>query len=195
MKSSHKVQSCRSVVERMFASLKKWEVLFGSDVDSIEKLEKELDCAMALHNLIILQREDMMHMIPARAKFSKNAHIITPSLEPSMKFPPKLALESPKVPVHVKEFHVALAQLSPMIVKLLEATGRDQIFTGRVAKRGLNLWEAGNVLQIMVERHELDNWWIRFSVGASIKFPTYKCYCVLNHISGLVKFICECKGG
>jgi len=179
----------------MFASLKKWEVLFGADVESIETSEKELDCAMALHNLIILQREDRMHMIPKREKFSKNAHIITPSLEPSMKFPPKLSLQSAKVPVHVREFHEAMLQLSPMLVKSLEAEGRDAIFSSRVAKRGINLFLGGNVLQIMVERHELDNWWIRFSVGASIKFPTYKCYCILNHVTGVVNVVCECKGG
>ncbi len=39
-------------MERMFARLKKWEILSGGLVDSIDTKEMELDCAMALQNLI-----------------------------------------------------------------------------------------------------------------------------------------------
>ncbi len=41
-------------MERMFARLKKWEILSGGLVDSIDTKEMELDCAMALQNLIEL---------------------------------------------------------------------------------------------------------------------------------------------
>jgi hypothetical protein len=78
----------------MFARLKKWEILSGGLVDFIDTKEMELDCAMALQNLVERFKLGLGADIPARAPFSANAHIITADLEPSMKIPAALALDS-----------------------------------------------------------------------------------------------------
>ena len=57
--------------------------------------------------------------IPARAPFSANAHIITPDLEPSMKIPKTVAMDSPKMPAHVVRFHDALSTIAPKLNMVL----------------------------------------------------------------------------
>ena len=72
---------------------------------------------------------------------------------------------------------------------------KENIFTPRVAKRGENKFSGGNVLQLRVEEWQLGDWLVRFSVGASMKAPVYKCFCVLNKTEGVLKQVCECKNG
>jgi hypothetical protein len=189
------VQSYRGLVERMFARLKKWDVLSGGLVDSIDTKEMELDCAMALQNLVELFKLGLGDDIPDRAPFSANAHIITADLEPSMKIPAALALDSVKIPDHVRRFHAALSTIVPRLNKVLLAENGERIFTPRLEQRGINLFLGGNVLQYMLDEEDLDVWRVRVSVGASMKPPTYKCYTRLNANQGVIQQICECKNG
>jgi hypothetical protein len=108
IKKSHVVQSHRGLIERMFACLKKWDILFGGHVDSINTSEMELDCAMALQNLLEMERLKLLDLIPARPRFAPDSHITTPKTDPSMQYPAAVKLESPKVPVHVREFHAEM---------------------------------------------------------------------------------------
>ena len=101
--ATHVVQSHRGMVERAFAKLKKWGGLSGGSVDSIDTKEKELDCAMALQNLIERFRMNLQAGIPARAPFSADAHIITPDLEPSMKIPKTVAVSYTHLDVYKRQ--------------------------------------------------------------------------------------------
>ena len=195
MAKTHLVQSYRGLIERMFARLKKWGILSGGAVDSIDRKEIELDCAMALQNLIERFRLDIVAGIPARAPFAPDSHIITPDLEPSMKIPRGYPLNSEKVPIHVRKFHGALSTIVPKLEQILSAAGNERIFTPRLAKRGNNLFLGGNVLQYMVEEEDLGVWRVRISVGASMKTPIYKCYARLDANVGVLRQICECKNG
>jgi hypothetical protein len=195
LKATHKVQSYRGLIERMFARLKKWEVLFGALVESIDTKEMELDCAMALQNLIELFRLKLQDSIPARAPFSANAHIITRNLDPILKIPPVVALDSAKMPPHVVAFHGAMSTMYPTIRKKALGLPGAVIFPPRLLKRGENLFKSGNVVQFMVQDEGLGVWRIRFSVAASMKFPVYKCYAILNAEHGVQKSFCECKNG
>jgi hypothetical protein len=87
LRKSHVVQSFRGLIERMFARLKKWGVLIGGSVESVEIMELELDAAMALQNLNELARLERMDLIPPRPQFAPLSHIITPDLEPSLRIP------------------------------------------------------------------------------------------------------------
>ena len=87
MKKSHVVQSHRGLIERMFARLKKWGILSGGSVDSVDTLELELDAAMALQNLNDMDRLGLFHLIPARPPFAPSSHIITRDLAPNLKIP------------------------------------------------------------------------------------------------------------
>lgn len=195
LKKSHKVQSHRGLIERMFARLKKWQVLFGNLVDSIDTKEKELDCAMALQNLIELDRMELLNMIPGRPPFAPGSHIITPDLQPSMKFPAAVSLASDKVPQHVRAFHAAMSSIAPMLKAQVLRIGSGNIFSERVVKRGDAKFLGGNVLQFQLQQQPLDQWWVRASVGASMKTPVYKCYFVLDANKGVTESCCECKNG
>lgn len=195
LKKSHKVQSHRGLIERMFARLKKWQILFGNQVDSIDRKEKELDCAMALQNLIELDRMDLLGMIPARPSFAPGCHIITPDLEPSMKFPAAVSLTSDKVPQHVRAFDTAMSSIAPLLKNLVQRIGSGSIFSERVVKRGDAKFLGGNVLQFQLQQRPLDQWWVRASVGASMKTPVYKCYFILDANKGVAGACCECKNG
>ena len=183
------------MVERAFAKLKKWGGLSGGSVDSIDTKEMELDCAMALQNLIERFRMKLQDGIPARAPFSANAHIITPDLEPSMKIPKTVAMDSPKMPAHVVKFHTALSSIAPKLNLVLLNVRGQGIFTPRVEDRGQNLFSGGNVLQFMVAEEEFETWRVRVNVGASMKAPIYKCYVRLNANEGVIEQACECKNG
>ena len=189
------VQSHRGMVERAFAKLKKWGGLSGGSVDSIDTKEKELDCAMALQNLIERYRMKLQDGIPARAPYSANAHIITPDLEPSMKIPKTVAMDSRKMPAHVRRFHNALSTIAPKLNRILLDVQGEGIFTPRVVNRGRNLFSGGNVLQFMVAEEQFATWRVRVSVGASMKAPTYMCYVRLNANVGVIAQACECKNG
>ncbi len=189
------VQSHRGLIERMFAKLKKWDVPTGGSVDSIDTKEMELDCAMAIQNLIELARFGRAGDIPARGKYSVNAHIMTKNVDPKMSIPKSLKLDSPKMPVQVVKFHQAMASIYPKIRKQVLSIAGDVIFLPRLSKRGENLFKGGNVLQFMVQHDGLDVWRVRMSVAALMKFPTYKCFALLSKDEGVKAQACECKNG
>lgn len=179
----------------MFARLKKWLILSGGSVDSIEIKEMELDAAMALQNLNDLDRLGLMHLIPARPQFAPSSHIITPDLEPSLKIPKSVSVGDAKFPAHLVRFHGALSAIVPQLAKMVIGVPGHIIFTSRVSKRGENLFVGGNVLQIQAEQEGLDVWRVRFSVGASMKAWRYQCWARLRSVEGVLASCCECKNG
>ena len=195
MKKSHVVQSHRGLVERMFARLKKWEVLSGGSVESIEIKEMELDAAMALQNLNELVRLNFMHLIPDRPQFAPGSHIITRDLEPSLKIPKSVSVADAKFPQHLREFHGALSTIGPKLRKIIQAVPGNVIFTTRTLKRSENLFLGGNVLQIQAEEEGLGVWRVGFRVGASMKAVIYHCYARLRADEGVLHSCCECKNG
>lgn len=189
------VQSHRGLIERMFARLKKWEVLFDGLVNSADTWEMELDCAMALQNLLEMERLNLLDMIPARPHFAPGSHIITPNLAPSMKWPKPLSWNHVKMPVHLKDFYRDMSTIAPKLRTIVLQLPGGVKFSPSVMKRGEAKFLGGNVLQVQVQKTPADQWWVRFSVGASMKAPTYKCYCILDANTGLIDQICECKNG
>ncbi len=97
MKKTHIVQSYRGLVERIIRRLKEFACVQGGIVESVEKLERLLDNVCAQHNLKELARQKLLHKIPAVAPCAPGSHIITPDLEPSMKIPRAVTLQSPQM--------------------------------------------------------------------------------------------------
>ena len=170
-------------------------MLIGALVDAIATMEMELDCAMALCNLLLRGRLNLLASIPVRPRHAPRSHIITPNLEPSMKIPKAVKLSDVRFPAHIKDFCAALTSIAPTLRKITACVGRFTIFTDRVLKRGDNLFLAGNVLQITAEHVNLDVWRVLFLVGASMKRVLYRCYAELNQNEGVVASACECKNG
>lgn len=179
----------------MFSHLKKWEILHGGSVDSIKTKEKELDVAMALHNLNLRARLDLLRAIPTRAKYPPGCQIITSDLEPKISIPKFLKPTDAKFPSHLTAFIAALSSIGPTLHKIVIAARQFDIFSDRTKKRGENLFLGGCVLQISVEKEDLDVWRVRFLVGASRKHCIYRCYARLNQDSGILSSICECMAG
>jgi hypothetical protein len=61
-----------------------------------------------------------------------------------------------------------MSDIAPELRKAIVGVRGKNIFTERTRKRGKNLFKGGNVLQVLVEEQPLDNWLVRFTVGASI---------------------------
>lgn len=195
MNKTHLVQSHRGLIERMFARLKKWEVLFDGVINAADTWEMEVDCAMALQNLLEMERLNILDMIPARPQFAPGSHIITPDLAPSMKWPKPVAWNNANMPSHLKDFHREMSTMAPLLRKIVLQTPDWVKFSPTVVKRGEAKFLGRNVLQVQVKKTPVGQWWVRLSVGASMKAPTYKCYCILDSNKGLVDQICECKNG
>lgn len=195
LKKTHVVQSHRGHVERIIRKLKEFHCLQGGVVESIENMEMELDNTCAQHNLKTLYRLGLEKEIPKKAPCAPNALIITPDLDPSLKIPHPVALDSPKMPQHIVNFHQELGSIVPELEKILLGEGKEICFTNRVLARGKSLLEGCNVLQIQVQ-NELDGLFtLRFSVGASMKAPVYNCYVQVKKTQGVIRQACECKNG
>ncbi len=95
----------------------------GGIVESVEKLERLLDNVCAQHNLKELARQKLLHKIPAVAPCAPGSHIITPDLEPSIKIPRAVTLQSPQMPPHVKAFHEGLKLIAPDLKNILKGKG------------------------------------------------------------------------
>lgn len=195
MKKTHIVQSHRGLVERIIRRLKEFACVQGGKIESIEKLEQLLDNVCAQHNLKELARQQLLHTIPKVAPCAPGSHIFTPDLEPSIKIPRAVTLDSPKMPAHVKVFHEEMTSIAPELSSILKGEGMLSCFTNRVLARGRNLFEGANVLQTVVQDEGDGLYTLRFLVGASMKSPAYKCYVQLKKGLGVCRQACECKNG
>ncbi len=189
------VQSHRGLVERMIRCLKEFGISQGGSVDSIEKLELEVDVVCALHNLKVLCREGRMEAVPRRARFAPSTHIFTPDLEPPLKIPACVPLDSPKVPSHVSRFREELSSVVPKLEAILNGSDSDNPFSQRVLARGKNLADGCNVLQVAVQDDDDGLYTLKFNVGASMKSVVYDCFVQVKKDVGIIQQACECKHG
>src|SRR3990167_10063375 len=150
---------------------------------------------MALHNLNLRDRLKLMGIIPKRAKCAAGSHIMTWEIPPKMAIPKAVKETDANFPLHVKEFIDGLTFMGPTLHKIAVAIKPFDIFSDTNLKRGENLFLGGNVVQIAVQEEQLGIWRVRFNVGASRKFTTYKCYARLNKDAGVLASVCECKAG
>jgi hypothetical protein len=179
----------------MFALLKLFLILQGGQCDSIVTKEMELDCALALLNLLTRERFDLMGDIPNRAPFAPSSLIITPTRENIVKLPTKIDMNDPAFPPHLIQFHTFLSYHVAEISKALADASADQIFSSRVAARGRNLLHGGNILQIGARHVNDGQWIIRVCVGASMKGVNYNCYVRMQLGSHHFETTCECIAG
>ena len=189
MQDTHKVQSHRGLIERRLLTLKRHKVLQDGKADSIETKEKELDVVMCLSNGNLAATEKRLPDPTSRPPHPKDAHIITPNLEVPQRYPEKLPKQ---LPPHLLDFEVALRTVAPDLKRTMERSHVHQKFSGRVVKRGENLWKGGNVLQIQVQNVELDLWWIKMHVAPSLRGGSYQCLLRFTKNSHAFESMCDC---
>ena len=192
---THIIQSNRSVIERSIGELKDFQILSGGSCDSIVQKEKELDAALSLHNLIRMYRDGRFETIPEHAPCLPGAHIITPSEPKLPSIPKEVSVADQDFPPHLATFHQDLTKHAKQMRQWLYDASRDQIFSNRVAQRGVNLVNGGNVLQIAVHQRGDSVWIVRAEVGASMKGVSYILYLELTIGSNVFKATCECLAG
>lgn len=195
MKATHKVQSHRGVIERMFAHLKKWQILQNGTIEEIEKLEKVMDVAMALHNLNLRDRDGLMEGIPAQKPRSIRGHIITKDGEPDFKIPQAMSANNTKFPSQWQTFKERMTVITPGLDLVLKKEGNDAIFSVRVIQRGKNLFQGGNVAQIQCQMRPQDVIRVKAVVHASMKSASYECFFELQKGDILIRQACMCKSG
>ena len=157
--------------------------------------EKELDVAMALENLILLERGGSLDTIVARAPFAPAAHIITPDQEVPLSIPKARSVQDADIPSHVKDFHEDLTVHAKQIENWLWDGSKEQVFSNRVEKRGDNLVKGGNVLQLSTHQVVDHVWMVCAAVGAVMKGVIYKSYVKITIGSNLFDCACECMAG
>ena len=113
MKAAHRVQSIRGIIERGFAALKKWFILFGGNSTSIKTKEMELDLAAALENLWKRFKANLVEGIPARAPHPMDAHIITKPTDAQLKIPRQIDFKSDHFPRHLLDSYDFLRAVVP----------------------------------------------------------------------------------
>ena len=72
------MQSVRAVVEQTIADLKLAKVMNGNKISEVARLEKVLDCVIALHNLRVLLKANKAFDIPKRRSAVPGAHVFKP---------------------------------------------------------------------------------------------------------------------
>jgi hypothetical protein len=186
------VQSHRGLIERRLQTLKRHRVLQDSKADSIETKEKELDVVMSISNGNLAATENRLPDHTGRPPHAEGAHIITPNLDVPRRHPKKAPNELPQ---NVLDFQEAFHAVANDLKRTMERSHVHQKFSGRVVKRGENLWKGGNVLQIQVQNVELDLWWVKMHVAPSLRAGSYQCILKFTKNSHAFESMCDCTNG
>lgn len=198
MKSSHKVQSTRAVVEQTIADLKCAKVMEGNKIATAVEFETALDCVMALHNLRVLLKSNPQFDIPTRRSPLPREHIFTP-LVPENDVDLKIPADAPKLALpeyqHIRKFKDFLPSAAGAIADALELHGQDGVFFPTVRKRGESLYDGAYVLQLRVQEEQVDSWTVKYLVGASYSYETHTGYVYMSRDNAVKNSICDCYSG
>jgi hypothetical protein len=186
------------VVEQVFADLKLFKVMESNKIGSVEHFEKVLDCVIALHNLRVLRKLKPEFDIPPRPRAVPGEHIFRP-LIPTKDLDLKIPADPPKLNLpayaHIRKFKDFLSSAAPAIRKAMEKGGQEGVFFPTVRKRGRNLYNGAYVLQLRVQEEELDEWTVKYLVGASYSYETHTGYVKMSRGNAVIGSICDCFSG
>ncbi len=198
LKRSHKVQSTRVVVEQTIANLKLAKVMESNKIESVEMVEKLLDCVIALHIFRVLVKRVPDFDIPPRRAAIPGEHILKPLMpqkdvdQKIPEDPPNLALAEYR---HIRDFKDFLPSAARAIGKAMELRGDEGVFFPTVRKRGRNLYNGAYVMQLRVQPEELDVWTVQYVVGASYSYETHMGYVEMSRDNAVTRSICDCFSG
>lgn len=107
----HRLQSFRSVVERVFGSMTQWKVLKGDTLLGAEMLETWTTIVMALYNVSYLFTNNRENDLQEPPRQGRTDPIIRPKGNPSFRPPPESTFKALSKYPHV---HKVLAALPPL---------------------------------------------------------------------------------
>ena len=89
---------------------------------------------------------------------------------------------------HLKAFTELLTSADKAIREAIKLDGKECVFNPTVRQRGYNLYNGAYVLQLRVNNDEMDEWTVKYLVGASYSYEVHhglfqdvsgqRCYCV-----------------
>jgi hypothetical protein len=198
VKQSHKVQSARVVVEQTIRDLKCFEVMESNKINSAEEFEKVLDCVIALHNLKVLLKMDPNFDFPPRRTAIPGEHVFCP-LIPEKDVDLKIPADKPDLTEakyrHIRDFNDFLPSAAGAIKKAIDRDSPEHVFTPTVLERGKNLHDGAYVLQLRLQNEGLDDWTVKYLVGASYSYETHVGYFQMSKLNAAVRQICDCHSG
>ena len=188
------MQSVRAVIEQTIADLKLAKVMNGNKISLIARLEKVLDCVIALHNLRVLLKANKALDIPARRAPVLGAHVfkpLIPAKQVDLKIPAKKPdLDQPSLK-HLKAFMELLTSADKAIREAIKLDGKECVFNPTVRQRGYNLYNGAYVLQLRVNNDEMDEWTVKYLVGASYSYEVHMGYFRMSRDNAVIASICD----
>lgn len=198
MKESHKVQSVRAVVEQTIADLKWFRVMKSNKIRTAGDFDTLLDCAIGLHNLLVLLKLNDRFDIPPRRAALPREHVIQP-LVPENQVDLKIPEDEPDLyqanRQHIRKFTEFLPSAARAIRNALERGGEECVFYPTVLERGRNLYNGAYVLQLRVQEEAVGVWTIKYLVGASYSYQTHTGYVRVSQDNAAFNHICDCYSG
>jgi hypothetical protein len=175
--------------------LKVWAVLDGNKIESAVAFAQVLDCCMALHNFILEFNRDPQYQIPRRNRTIPGEHVFSPIEEKNLKIPaPPRQRVIDRAP-HVERFKTSLLSMrNELVVAVGEGDG-GAVFFPNVISRGKHLFDGAYVLQLQLQEGLVDDWFVRFKVGASYSYESHIGYLHLTRGKIVEASCCDCYAG
>ncbi len=192
------MQSVRVVVENTICDLKRFKVLDSNKFDSVDSFQVMLGCALGLHNFTVRTKENPKWDIPERRAAIVGEYIFGPSVpsnQVNLRIPPNPPdLELQKYS-HIRKFTAFLPSAAAAMAKAVKLAGDEGVFFPTVRERGKNLNDGAYVLQLKVQEELLDNWTVKYMVGASYSYEKHVGYVQMRRDNAVVAHICDCFSG
>ena len=192
------MQSVRVVVENTICDVKRFKVLNSNKFDSVISFQATLGCALALHNFTVRSKENPIWDIPECRAAIVDEYLFGPSIpwkDVNLHIPPNTPdLESQKLS-HIGKFIHFLPSVAAAMTKAVELAGDEGVFFPTVRERGRNLNAGAYLLQLRVQGEDLDNWTVKYTVGASYSYGKHVGYVQMRRDDAVVAHVCDCFSG
>ena len=192
------MQSVRVVVENTICDVKRFKVLNSNKFDSVNLFQATLSCALGLHNFTVRSKENPNWDIPERRAAIVDEYLFGPSIpskDVNLQIPPNPPdLKSNKLS-HIGHFIDFLPSVAAAMAKAVKLAGDEGVFFPTVRERGKNLNDGAYLLQLKVQGEHLDNWTVKYTVGASYSYENYVGYVQMRRDNAVVAHVCDCFSG
>jgi hypothetical protein len=153
--------------------LKLWKALDDNKIKSAGTFSEILDCTMGLHNFKELFNSDPNYQIPCRNRTIPGEHVFKSREEKKSGIPDEPRQSMVNRASNVFKFKTSLLSLQNELAVAVGEGGGPADFFPTVIQRGKNLFNGAYVLQLRLQPGLVEDWFIRFKVGASYSYETH----------------------
>jgi hypothetical protein len=150
---------------------------------------------MGLHNFKELFKSDPGYEIPRRNRTILGEHVFKSREEKKSGIPNEPRQAMVNRASNVAKFKTSLLSLRNQLAVAVGERDGDADFFPTVIQRGKNLFIGAYVLQLRLQPGLVEDWFIRFKVGASYSYETHSGYFHLTKGKIVDASICDCYAG